>query len=270
MAEQTTLKAAENPTLANQIAAEAFAEKTEITPAQIVSGQNLEVYLPGGFLTFSGEVLQTAEVKELTGKDEEAIAKTQNVTRIYSTVLQRGVVSLNGSPVTTDILNNMLLGDREALLMGIYRATYGDVAELLGMCTSCGNNETVGINLPQEIKVKPLLNPAEDRVFEVKGRTKTFTVTLPTGVTEHRLLDNTGSAAEKITTFLEQTVLKIDGVNVLSKAQVQDLGMADRRKILEEIALRAPGPQFDDVTVECPKCGGELLVPVSIGAMFRF
>jgi riboflavin synthase alpha subunit len=268
--EEKIVKATDNPTLTNQLVAEALKPVEEEVVAQVNLGTNLVVHLPGGVKTFSGEMLQEAEVRELTGKDEEAIARTVNPSKIYTTVLQRGVVSLNGMQVTPDTLSDMLVGDREALLLGIYRATYGNTAELYGQCRACGEVEDVDVDILGDIKIKALLDPFNDRTFIVKGRNKEFLVTLPTGVTEQKLLDSNGNASEKISILLEQTVLKIDGVDVFSRTQVQDLGMADRKTIIEEIGKRAPGPVFDDIKMECPSCGGDLLVPVSIGAIFRF
>jgi hypothetical protein len=57
---------------------------------------------------------------------------------------------------------------------------------------------------------------------------------------------------------------------VLSKIQVQNIGLADRRKIGEELAKRAPGPKFNNIEIDCPDCEGKVVVPISIGALFRF
>jgi len=269
MTEQV-INAAQNPELAKQLIDKALKEpEIVIEPAKLTVPTNIEVELPGGLVTFSGELTQTAEVRELTGKDEEFIAKTTNQNKIYSAVLQRGVVSLGETSATSEALGNLLLGDRDALMLGIYRATYGDTAKLLGFC-NCGNTEEVELDLLKDIETKPLIDPVEDRTFEVVGRSKTFLVTLPTGVTEAKIVESTGTISEKVSILLEQTVLTIDGQRVVSRAQVQNLGMADRDKLVEEISNRSPGPKFKDITMECPDCGGELVVPVSIGALFRF
>jgi hypothetical protein len=55
---------------------EAVTEKNEAPePAKIKSPLDITVNLPGGYISPSGEVYRTAEVRELTGKDEEAIVK---------------------------------------------------------------------------------------------------------------------------------------------------------------------------------------------------
>jgi hypothetical protein len=57
---------------------------------------------------------------------------------------------------------------------------------------------------------------------------------------------------------------------VYSKAQVQALSVVDRRKIIEEINKRAPGPQFEDVVVTDPDTGSEVTVPINLGTLFQF
>jgi hypothetical protein len=70
--------------------------------------------------------------------------------------------------------------------------------------------------------------------------------------------------------MLENTVMKIDDSPVLSKMQVQNLGLVDRRTISEAINKRLCGPQFDVVKVTCPDCESEVSVPVNFGTLFRF
>jgi hypothetical protein len=70
--------------------------------------------------------------------------------------------------------------------------------------------------------------------------------------------------------LLEYCVVEINGKSVLGKSQVQAIGLADRRLILEEVISRNPGPQFDDVKITCPDCGGEVVVPINLGTLFRF
>jgi hypothetical protein len=84
------------------------------------------------------------------------------------------------------------------------------------------------------------------------------------------IINSDKSSAELTTIMLENTVLKIDNSPVVSKQQVRNLGLADRRKIVEEINKRLPGPQFDSIVVTDPETGSEVPVPVNFGTLFRF
>jgi hypothetical protein len=266
-----SLNAINNPDLANDLLEKALGDKEkEIAPAKIETPNDNVVILPGGYLSTSGEIITTAEVRELTGRDEEAIAKANSLGRALLTLISRGTVLVGEEKANEKILDGLLAGDRDAILLGIYKATFGPTAEINSYCEGCTDVKTVEINIDEDIKVKSLDDPYARR-FSVKGRTSEYTVALPTGVTQKELLingDKTGS--ELTTTLLENTVLEINGSPVLGKAQVQNIGMADRQLIGEEIVKRNPGPQMQDVTVECPDCGSEVTVPINFGSLFRF
>lgn len=268
---ENKLKAADNAAAANDLLAKALTEEPEVVPAKIIAPSSTQVDLPGGYVTTAGEVIKSGEVRELNGRDEEAILRAGGSTKVFTTILSRGVTMIGDKKATEDILDNLLVGDRDALLLGIYRATFGDTADLRGWCTSCGNPQDVSVDINTDIKSKVLVDPVNDAVFTVRGKKDEFLVALPTGATQKKVMAVAeASPAEQMTALLEQTVLQINGRPVLAKAQVQDLGLVDRRAIANEINDRNPGPQFDDLSVPCPNCEGEVQVPISIGALFRF
>jgi len=270
MAEQT-FNAATNPTLANDLIGKATADQnTTPVKAEINPPSDTLVTLPAGYVTPDGEVIKTAEVRELNGKDEEFLSKVTTVGKALNTVLNRAVVSIGSTPVTEKILDSLLAGDRDTLLLGIYRATFGNTAELGALCRGCNDIKVVGIDVNEDIKTKVLVDPA-DRTFTVQGKKGEFLVTLPTGATQRELTSNPDrTMAELQTVILEHCIMEINGAPVVSKQQVLTLGLVDRRTLLEEITSRNPGPLFENITVTCPDCEGEVEVPISLGALFRF
>lgn len=271
MANQT-LNAASAPGLANKLVQEAIAEEPVVQePAKIQPPTDVLVSLPGGYISPDGEVYRTAEVRELNGRDEEAIVKATSVPKAMLTILNRGTVKIGDVQATESVLDNILAADRDTIMLGIYRATFGDTAELGGACRGCNDVKLVEVDIPTDIKVKVLADPLEDRVFTVSGRKAEYTVRLPEGKAQREL----GSAQEKNsseldTILLEYCVTHINGNMVLGKAQIQAIGISDRREILKEILERNPGPEFEDITTACPDCGGEVVVPISLGTLFRF
>ncbi len=270
--ENNIINATTNPELANAAAAQALVEPVAPKqPATITSPSDGLVNLPGGLLLPTGEIIKTAEVRELTGKDEEAIGKVVGLGRILNTILTRAVVKIGDKPATESMLDSLLSGDRDTLMLGIYKATFGNTAQFSSWCSGCDESKTVEISIDEDIKTKTLVDPIADRTFVVKGRKNEFLVTLPTGLTQRELSTSTDKTpAELSTMLLEQTVLEIDGVSVFGKTQVLNLGVLDRQTIAEEIIKRNPGPQLNDITVTCPDCNGKVVVPISIGALFRF
>ena len=266
-----TINAAVNPALANNLINQAMAEVPTQKEVTIIPPSDTSVTLPGGYLTATGEVITEAEVRELNGSDEEAIARATNIGKAVLTILQRGVVRVGNQKADDRLLDQLLSGDRDMLLLAIFKATFGKTSEQSVFCVGCGDIKQVQIDIDEDIKVKTLVDPINDRVFTVKGKNHTFTVQLPTGVTQKEMILNSDkTAAELSTIMLEKTVIKIDNSPVLSKLQVQNLGLVDRRKINEAINKRLAGPQFDDVKVICPDCEGEVSVPVNFGTLFQF
>lgn len=266
-----TISAAANPAMANKAVQNILAEKPQEIEVRITPPSDTVVTLPGGYITSAGEVTTEAEVRELNGRDEEEISKATSLGKALLTILKRGTVRVGNESVTDQMLDNMLSGDRDMLLLGIFRATFGNIAHLGGYCGSCAETKEVDVELDKDIKVKVLLDPLNDRTFTVKGKSLEYTVNLPTGITQKELmLSADKTVAELNTLLLEQTVVKIGEAPVVSKIQVQNLGLTDRRKIVEEINNRVCGPQFEDLTLDCPDCEGEVQVPISLGTLFRF
>jgi hypothetical protein len=269
--ENKTVNAANNPGLANKLAQEALKDTNpEPQPVVIKSPSDVTVDLPGGYITPDGEVYRTAELRELTGKDEEVIIKSTNFAKSLSTMVSRGTVKIGNLDATEDVLDRILMADRDALLVGIYRATFGDTMEVNANCSTCSEAKTVEINLVEDIKTKFLEDPIEDRRFTIQGRKSEYSVILPENKIQKELISNSNiNISELDTLLLEYCVVAIDGRATLGRSQIQSIGLADRKTILKAIIEKSPGPKFDEVKVTCPDCGGEVVVPISVGSLFR-
>lgn len=266
-----TISAAANPAMANNLIKEVMTDKPKQVEVKITSPSDTSVTLPGGYITDAGEVITDAEVRELNGRDEEAISRSSNVGKAFLTILQRGVVRVGDQKVNEEILNELLSGDRDMLLLAIFKATFGNTPEVLAYCSICKETKTVNVDIDEDIPVRKLEDPIRDRVFTVYGKSSEFLVQLPTGITQRELiLSSDKTAAELNTILLEKTVVQIDGAPVLSKFQAQNIGLVDRKTIIDEINKRIPGPQFDPLKVICPDCESEVMVPINLGTFFRF
>lgn len=266
-----TINAAANPALANELLTKALKEEPKEIAPEIVLPSDTTVTLPGGYLNAAGEVTKTAEVRELNGRDEEAISKATTLGKAVLTILSRGTVKVGDEQATDALLDQLLIGDRDAILLGILKTTFGNKIEVPAYCTGCSEQKSVQVDIDSDIKLKVLTDPVNDRIFTVKGKSVEYVVKLPNGVVQKEMINNMDkTSAELSTIILEGTVVRIGETPVFSKAQVQTLSVTDRRAIIDEINHRAPGPQFDDVNVTCPSCGSEVLVPINLGSLFRF
>ena len=117
--------------------------------------------LRGLFNEESGEWETTAIVRELTGEDEEALAtfdSKEDITygEYLVHLLQRAVVSIGSQEVNKnkDIIDKLLIGDRDVLFLAIVRATYGKGREVQLGCGNCGGSNDVVIDLDEDFKME--------------------------------------------------------------------------------------------------------------------
>jgi hypothetical protein len=265
-----SIKASDNPQLANNVLNKIQNEQAPVEKAKLQSPADTSVTLPGGYVNAAGEVIKVAEVRELTGKDEELFTKANSVGKMFSIILSSGVVSVGNLPATEQLLDDLLAGDRDTLMLGIYKATFGNTATIGGYCKGCSDFKSIEIDIDEDIKILTLNDPINDRGFTYQGR-REYGVMLPNGSIQKELRSNSDrTLAELTTVLLEKTVLSIDGSPSLGKFQIQNIGIVDRKALAEEISKRSPGPVFDDIVVQCPDCDGEVVAPISLGALFRF
>jgi hypothetical protein len=229
------------------------------------------VNLPAGYINSSGEVIKTAEVRELNGLDEEAIARAGSAAKAFNTILSRATVKVGDEQVDDTLLDSLLAGDRDALMLGIYKVTFGKTAQLPGYCAGCNDFKIAEVDVDRDVPVKVLADSISDRTFIVNGNSNEFRVTLPNGRVQREITQaEDKNSAELTTLLLNNTVLEINEQPVLGKAQLQALSVSDRRAISDAISKRLPGPQFEDLNIPCPDCNGEVVVPFNLGALFRF
>ena len=268
-----SMNAAENPDLANQIIDQVMSSTEEIVEefeAEISSPPETVFDLPGGYVLIDGSVLQEAEVRELTGRDEEAIVKLRSPGASMNETLKRGLIRLGETTPDSVVLEGLLAGDRDYIMLRIFAATFGSNTTATRVCPSCAETVDIEVDILDDVPIKRLDSPS-DRIFTVDCKVGPVQVTLPTGHTQKQLLEaGNKNIAELSTILLASTVTSINGLPVLGPQQILDLPIRDRRKIAEEIGERNPGPQLQDITKPCPSCEVDMEVPVSLAALFQF
>lgn len=252
--------------LIQQFAAKAMEEPEAVIVTRAPSES--EVKLPGGFVNKAGEVVTTAEVRELTGTDEEAIAKAGSAGKALNILLQRGLVRLGGEDVTKDDLDTLLSGDRDAILIGIRRVTFGETISVNVQCQNCQNMDKAEIDLLKDVPYKTLEN--SERVWQVQTKRGVVTVALPNGVVQKKLMENVDkTSAEMNTLLLSGCIVAIDGSPSVGAGTALSLSMADRSKIIDQIIDRNPGPRLGEVKKACKACGEDMELPLSLVDLFR-
>jgi hypothetical protein len=123
-----------------------------------MTGAGLRAPLPGGLIRDGGSRVVDAEIRPLTGRDEESLADAslravdRSMASTVTELLARCVVSLGGAgPPSMDALRALTVGDREALLLHLRRATLGDRIDCVATCPdpACGERSDLTLSVAE-------------------------------------------------------------------------------------------------------------------------
>lgn len=249
-----------------------FANQVMEEPEKVITSRapsDTTVDLPGGYISQDGTVVKTAEVRELNGADEEAISKAGSKAKALSVLLQRGLVKIGNEDATKEMLDGLLSGDRDAILIGIRRVTFGDELQAMVHCFACNEDQDTVIVLSEDVPVRDL-DESKGRVWVVDTKKGPVAVSLPTGVTQKRLMDNAEKTAAEINTLLlSGCVVSVNGTPSMGAHTVLSLGMTDRAKLVDEIIESNPGPRLGEVKKACKACGESMNIPLSLLDLFQ-
>lgn len=264
-----------NADATNALVASALAESIGDAPT-LPAPEDPIVTLPGG-LYWKGQLLRTAEVRELTGEDEEKLAAvTGSLARWMSAMLEMAVVRIGDEKPTPAMIRKLLIGDRDELMLGIRVATFGRTITLVNIvCPHCDEGMDATIDLTTVDRVT-LDTPNLRHEHEVPlRRGGTAIVRLPDGAGQELIFaEDSGNPAERNTKLLGHCLVKVtDATGAQAgksrEALAQSLGMADRQTVLRYLGEKQPGPKLDDIRFEHEACGEEVRLPLTLPELFR-
>lgn len=217
----------------------------------------------------SGKWHTAAEVRELTGEDEEFLAglesdKAMTYARYMNSLVARatiriGSIEVNNSP---SVVQELIVGDRDLLFLGIVRATYGPERTFTRTCSSCGKPNDVTINLTEDF---PITMPTIDvhGTVDVKLKKGTVKVRIPNG-SDNLYVSKSG------TTSAEQSTLLISRCTVWDDTDApkdpirwaKSLSIADRNTIVRAILDIEVGPSMREVNTQCAHCSNDMSIAI--------
>lgn len=219
------------------------------------------VVLPRG-VTYQGARQREAEVRELTGVDEEALAKIKRPEDTFDAVVTRGTVRIG--PLMLEqvtlaerqhYLRNLLIGEREMLFVAIAQVTYGDERTYPVTCPACQRDQDLHVKLSEDFKPREVSSEMGDLVF-VTSKGLKLEYRLATGGDQLEVLGKDGvTAAEMNTILLSQCILSVDGAMVVDPINfARSLPIRDRQGMLTELVERQPNVEMT-VKYDCFGCG---------------
>ena len=235
-------------------------------PAEIAEPSDSHFELAAGYLDLNGRWVTDFEVRELTGRDEEAISKTSKVGTMMLEILSRGLVRV-GPHKGAAALDGLLGGDWETVLLAVRIVTFGDDVEYRITCRECRNEFEATVHL-SELPRTRLTEPSDIRFTHTGRHGDEYEVCLPLGATTRKLLQNPDrTPSEQNSIMLRDCVERINGRAALPE-QVMNMPLVDRRNILQTIMDNKPGPRLEGVAFLCPNCGVENTLNLNIAALF--
>lgn len=242
----------------------------------ISEAPDVMVRLPRGLYNGT-EWENDVEIRELTGADEEALARFKDAADFFNGVVVYGTTRIGSQDLTQlgfaerqSILAGLLIGEREQLFLHIARVTYGDTKDLEHSCPSCQADLETTLLISEDIKAPEMENPYTLTYTMTTAGGAVLTYRLATGADQMAVFSKKGaSLPEQNTLMISQCVTQIDGKPVVDPmAMARNLSMGDRRRLLEHLVDDQPSPKLE-LSIPCVSCGFEMIVPLSWGDIFR-
>lgn len=211
--------------------------------------------LPGGLIDASGRRLARAELQPLTGAEEEWLATHPGVpsaiavTRILTACLRR----LDDVASSENLVQQLLVGDRDFLMVQLRRLTLGERIHVIFRCPACEKEMDTDFVVDD---VPIAFRPQTTATYSIERHARTIRFRLPVGADQEAVL---GLHPEHdATTLLERCVIDDGG---------QPLSGEDRAAVVE--AMDREAPQVDlELNLKCPECGNEFVTAFDTTAFF--
>jgi len=203
----------------------------------------------------------TATVRELNGFDEEALASLDSKNIVYaeymSALLKRAVISIGSLTVVdrSTIIDELIIGDRDLLFLGIIEATYGKTREYEVKCQSCEASNDVIVSLDEFERKQPKQDPQVPMKFTLANG-EVVELRLPSGMDSQVTSKKAKNVAEQNTLILARCLVSPNVKNTVDWAK--GLGIKDRSMIIKALLDNQPGPQIGEVNAQCATCGEDL------------
>ena len=243
-----------------------------ITPTEFVELPSRGQFYPTDHPLHGKDVI---EMRFMTAKDEDILTSPALLKKgiAIDRLLQNLVVDSNINP------NNLLIGDKNAMLLAARISGYGEEYPVELQCNSCGATEEHEFNL-SELTLNHGIQPSENSSVSLTDR-GTFVAELPKTKfsAEFRLLtgeDETylQQSLEKLkkynlpeasaTTLLKRLVVSVNGVEVPSEVNnfIDNMPAQDARFLRACVQTVTPNIDMSQ-EVECSSCGAvtEMEVP---------
>jgi hypothetical protein len=228
--------------------------------------------LPGGYWDSAEKLHREFVLTTLTGREEELLARARQpqTATLVTEVLSRCLVRLGTlSPVPPDVVRQLLVADRQYLMLKLRQQTFGDLVRASLTCPWPDCGERVSIDFP--ISAVPVEEeqeraPSHRMTLSADGTEVAFR--LPTGADQEELSAHLAvNEAEALTMLLSRCVLRIGPAGPPDEDQVAALSAPARLEIEDRMRLVAPKVE-QSLEAVCSECSRTFVAPFDIHRFF--
>jgi len=213
--------------------------------------------LPGGLVLDDGRRLGRAELRPLTGREEEWLTRHAGMpsAHLATKLLSACFVRLEDVPVNSEMIDKLLVGDRDYLILQLRRMTLGDRFAAVFSCPACKRAMDVEF-LAQDISIEPRLQNVTAYTWASEDAQRVVRYRLPNGADQEAVADL--SAGEAVEALLARCVIDDGGA---------PLSVEERVAVIAEMDAHAP--QIDlELELNCPECGHSFTTPFDCTSFF--
>lgn len=209
-------------------------------------------------------------LREITGKDEEAIHKADvknNSSKVVSVLLTRCVTRIGsltpksvGLKKWGEIIKNLYVGDQDYILLQLRKISIGDEIEVQHSCPNCRSKLATTLNI-DELEIKPFLGDTKipfelhrgyrDKKGEVH---KKGVMRLATGLDREILTPLAKSNIARAETVMLTRLCTFDDGYPIDEDLIGSLSIRDREYLQSVLQEHLFGVNLE-VQVECDQCG---------------
>ena len=251
-------------------------EEVEEYPVSRISvnedGVSDEFEMPAGYLDSDGVLPKTFTIREMTGREAEAISKSdlrQNGAKLITVLLERCVMSIGtlvkkevGEIKWKEIIKSLYVGDQDYIVLKIRELSMGGEIEVTHICPNCKASMKTILDV-SELEVEPFKGERLIQFELPKGyRDKkgnvhtTGTMKLPTGYDREVLTPIAKKNVAQASTLMLTRLCKFDDGISVTEDVMRDLTIRDREYLQKLLQENLFGVNLE-VDVTCVDCGEE-------------
>jgi hypothetical protein len=217
--------------------------------------------LPGGLILGDNRRIDEAELRPLTGREEEWLASHPSVpsARAVTQLLTDCLMRLGDMTPSSELVGKLLVGDRDYLMLQLRRLTLGDRFEAVLGCPACGGKLDVAFQA-SDIPIDPRRQSAPSFARELPAASgnsaRAVRFRLPNGIDQEAVLEVPSDMA--VEALLARCLLDDGG---------RPLTVEERGAVID--AMEEVAPQVDlELNLTCPECGHVFAAPFDVNSFF--